>query len=238
VGIAADAAVEIEAKLSVSRPGVVLRRLARSSPDQLAGFERSGPGLTVVVVDRYLDTADGALERVEARARLRASRSGVVLTVKRRGVVDGALTTRQELEGPATPALEPASWPPSAARDDLIALAGGREIVETVRLRQRRTIRRLRRSTTVAEVSLDRLEALDGPAVLATRWELEAELKAGDPAALQELADVLRQIPGVGDALGSKRWFVQEALAAASGARIAPPTAQPSGPPAGGGPGR
>lgn len=218
---AADGPVEIEAKLSVSRPSVVLRRLARSTVDRLAGFERFGRGWTVIVVDRYLDTADAALERVEARARLRESGAGVVLTVKRRGIVDGAITSRRELEGPASAMLQPGSWPASAARDDLLGLADGREILETVRLRQHRTIRRLRRAATVVEVSLDRLEAFDGAAVVATRWELEAELKAGDPAALQDLATALRRIPGVGEPVSSKRWFAMEALAAA-GLRHAP----------------
>ncbi|HEX8024654.1 MAG TPA: hypothetical protein VF484_00470, partial [Candidatus Limnocylindrales bacterium] len=51
------------------------------------------------------------------------------------------------------------------------------------------------------------LEALDGDRVVATRWELEAELKAGDRAGLEELAAVLAAAPGMAPASGSKLSF-------------------------------
>jgi inorganic triphosphatase YgiF len=203
--------VEVEVKLSVARPSVVLRRLLRSAPASLAGFERDGRLRRVDVLDRYLDTADGLLELEGARARLREAPSGVVLTVKRRGLLDGAITARMELEGPATSELSPTAWPPSPARDLLLAVAAGRPLGETVRLRQRRAIRYLRRGPTRVEVSLDELIALRDGQAIATRWELEAELKAGERAALQELADVLLTFPGVGLAVGSKRGFALEA---------------------------
>ena len=195
----------------------MLRRLGRDGPDRLAGFAREGRLRRRIVIDRYLDTADGALERAEARARLREARSGVVLTVKRRGVEDGPVTAREELEGPATSDVDPARWPQSSARESLLRLAGESQLVEVVRLRQLRAIRMLRRGETLVEVSLDQLEALDGELAIATRWELEAELKAGSRARLAELADVLLAMPGVAPALGSKRAFALDAVGAAFG---------------------
>jgi inorganic triphosphatase YgiF len=211
--------LEIEVKLSVASPSVVLRRLGRSRADALAGFEREGRLRRVDVLDRYLDTADRSLEQDGARARLRETSRGVVLTVKRRGSVEGAVTARMELEGPATDSLEPTAWPPSRAREELLSLAAGKVLVETVRLRQRRAVRFLRRGATRVEASLDELIALRDGVSIATRWELEAELKAGDQAALHELAEALQQIPGVGPSVGSKRRFAMEAGGSASEAR-------------------
>src|SRR5204863_8926741 len=116
---------------------------ARSQPESLAGFEREGRLRRVDVVDRYLDTADGLLARDGARARLRETRKGVVLTVKRRGTVEGAVTVRMELEAPASNGLEWSNWPVSAARDTLVAVAAGEALVEPVRLRRPRAVRYL-----------------------------------------------------------------------------------------------
>ncbi|HEY2916926.1 MAG TPA: CYTH domain-containing protein [Candidatus Limnocylindrales bacterium] len=208
--------VEIEVKLSVADPVSLLRELARLPPTRLAGFGREGRLRRVVVTDRYVDSIDGALARVGARARLRSGPGGVVLTVKRRGLEVGGITERVELEGPATAELEPQAWPSSAARAAIIEAVAGGTLVEVVRLRQRRAIRMLRRGDTLVEVSVDQLEALDGDVAIASRWELEAELKAGDRGALAELAGALRRIHGVGPPLGSKRGF---ALAVADATR-------------------
>jgi inorganic triphosphatase YgiF len=208
--------VEIEVKLSVTRPNVVLRRLARCEPEALAGFQREGRLRRVDVLDRYVDTADGLLAQADARARLRETPKAVVLTVKRRGTVKGVVTARVELEGPATRDLAPSTWTDSPARDVLMALAAGQALVETVRLRQRRAVRYLRRGPTRVEVSLDELIALRDSVPIATRWELEAELKAGDQAHLHDLADALQRIPGVGPSLGSKRGFAMAATAASA----------------------
>jgi inorganic triphosphatase YgiF len=213
--------LEIEVKLSVSDPAAVLARLADAGPDALAGFTRAGGLSHVVAIDRYLDTADRALEAAGARARLRSVAGGVTLTVKRNGVEAAGVTTRRELEAPATDALDPAAWPDSPARAELLAISGGRPLLERARLRQRRTLQYVAREGTRVELSLDELEALDGDRVVGRRTELEAELKGGvgadDHAALVALAEALLGWPELGPATGSKRSFAMAAVTSARG---------------------
>jgi len=210
------AGVEVEVKFAVDDPGPIRVLVAQPQPGLLAGFESAGGVREVEVLDRYLDTAVGALDAALARARLRQSRGGVELTFKRQGVVgDGGVTTRVELEGPATGDLDPARWPESAARSELVAVTGEGPLVETARLRQRRLVRDLFRGETRVELSLDHLEALDGDVVVATRWELEAELKAGRQEDLAELSNALQVMPGLSLAAESKRLFALLAVASA-----------------------
>ena len=161
------------------------------------------------MTDRYLDTHLGAgrLFLAGMRARLREANDGVTLTVKRRGTVSGAITTRSEIEGPASPDLDPASWPPSSARDLLLEVAGGAPLTEIAALRQRRLVRLLRRGDTIVEISLDEMDALDGDRSVDHRVELEAELKAGRADALKALAAALASIDGVRAPAGSKLDF-------------------------------
>ena len=199
--------IEVEVKLSVSDPAPLRRLLVDPTPDRLAGFVATGPLAHADLLDRYFDTAERHLELAGARARLREGAGAVVLAVKHHGIDDGLVTARREVEGPATPVPDPSRWPDSDARTLVETLSGGRPLVEIARLRQRRTVRRLERAGTTVELSLDALEALDGDHVVGTRWELEAELKSGDRAALHELALALQALPGVGAPLGSKLGF-------------------------------
>jgi hypothetical protein len=208
--------VEVEVKYSVDDPGRIADLIRSPDPHVLAGFAGTGAVREVEVLDRYIDTPDGALEAALARARLRESRGRVELTFKRQGVVGaGGVTERTELEGEANPDLDPGLWQESAARRELLAVTGGAALVETARLRQRRLVRDLARGVTRVELSLDHLEALDGEAVVATRWELEAELKAGLREDLAELANALEVMPGLSLAAESKRLFALLAVAAA-----------------------
>ena len=208
--------VEVEVKYAVDDPERIADLVRSSDPHVLAGFEPSGPAREVTVVDRYMDTADGALEAVLARARLRESRGRVEVTFKRQGVVGaGGVTERVELEGEATADLDPTRWPDSPARRELASVARGAPLVETARLRQLRLVRDLVRGGTHVELSLDRLEALDAEAVVATRWELEAELKDGRREDLAELAHALEVLPGLSLAAESKRLFALVAVARA-----------------------
>jgi inorganic triphosphatase YgiF len=146
------------------------------------------------------------------RARLRTVESTVTLTVKRSGVLDRGVTTRVELEGPASSAIDPEQWPASEARAALLDAIGDVRMREIARLRQRRLTRLLARGSTIVELSLDELEALDGERVAGRRYELEAELVEGEPDDLMELADALRDIVGVGVPLGSKLRFALDAV--------------------------
>ena len=204
--------IEVEVKLAVDDPERIRALVTQPDPHVLAGFAGTGEVREVDALDRYLDTADGALEAALARARLRESRGGVEITFKRQGVEEGGVTTRVELEGEASPDLDPGRWPDSAARSELVAIIGTGALVETARLRQHRYVRDLIRGETRVELSLDRLEALDGEQVVATRWELEAELKAGRREALVELANALQVIPGLSLAAESKRLFAMLAV--------------------------
>jgi inorganic triphosphatase YgiF len=208
--------VEVEVKYAVDDPTRVADLVRNPDPQLLAGFESGGPVREVEVLDRYLDTVDGALESALARARLRESRGRVEVTFKRQGVVgEGGVTVRTELEGEATADPDPGSWPESPARDALLALTRGSPLVETARLRQRRLVRDLVRGETRVELSLDELAALDGATVVATRWELEAELKAGRREDLAALATALRTGHGLPLAAESKRLFAMLAVAEA-----------------------
>lgn len=201
------AGIEIEVKLAVTDPAALRRLLEHPRTDQLAGFSSTGPLVLDELVDRYFDTTEHHLELAGARARLRDDGRRVVLAVKHHGIDDGLVTARQEVEGPATLERHPGAWPDSPARRLVEALSDGQPLVEIASLRQRRLIRRLRRGTTEVELSLDALEALDGDEVVGTRWELEAELKAGDTPALHELALALQAVEGIGPPLGSKLGF-------------------------------
>lgn len=214
MGAAGSEPTEVEIKLSVARPDAVRGILEQPEPELLAGFEPAGPARMVTLTDRYLDTDRwvGRLAIAGMRARLRDDGETVVLTVKRAGEEDRGVTTRVELEGPATRAVDPGAWAPSTARDALLEVAAGSRLREIARLRQRRLTRLFRRDTTTVEVSLDGLEALDGDHVAGRRFELEAELVEGEAADLGDLGERLREIEGVGAPLGSKLRFALEAL--------------------------
>lgn len=168
-------------------------------------------------MDRYLDTAvgDGALRAAGLRARLRISPDGVVLAVKGRAAVSpGGVATRMELEAAASDDHDPARWPASPAKELVVSTIAGAQLIEIAAVRQERQVRLVRRGETVIELSLDQLTALgaDGGA-LATRLELEAELKQGPAAALEELARALESVDGLAPPLGSKLEFALAARA-------------------------
>ncbi|HYC07914.1 MAG TPA: CYTH domain-containing protein [Candidatus Binatia bacterium] len=215
--------IEVEVKVGV-RDARAIRALLRSpDPARLAGFTADGPLESRQITDRYLDTAPsaGRLELGGYRARLRRRAVAVELTLKRRGVEDGSVTTRLELTGPATRSRNPGAWPTSDARDLLVELAGPGRLVEVAALRQRRLVRNLRRGPTVVEASLDALEALDGPLVRERRWELELELVEGERDDLADLAAAVLALPAVEAAAGSKLEFARGARGGATPASIA-----------------
>jgi inorganic triphosphatase YgiF len=211
--------VEAEIKLGVARPADVRRLIERPPRSGLAGFLPVGPVHESTSLDRYLDTAerDGALDARGLRARLRDEDGAIVLGIKDRGARDGDTHSRREIEGPATASLDPLDWPASPVRELLVATLGGLPLVEIARLAQHRLKRRFRRGATEVEISLDRIQALDGYAVVAVRHEIEAELVSegtdvsGALHDMAELAVALRSVPGVGDSRGSKVSFARGA---------------------------
>jgi inorganic triphosphatase YgiF len=209
--------LEIEFKFGIDDPAVISRLITDPPTGGVAGFRPSGPAASAIEIDRYMDTAApvGLLFAAGLRARLREEERGVVLAVKQRGVVDGSVTTRVELEGPATPELDPAAWPASRARSRLLETIGEQSLVEVAAVRQRRLKRNFRRGPVVVELSLDEMEALDGTEIVGSRCEFEVELVAGNAGGLEELAGALRELPGVREAIESKLTFALSSRAAA-----------------------
>jgi CHAD domain-containing protein/adenylate cyclase class IV len=185
--------LEVELKYRMTDVATGERLLAT---DELAGFAATGPAETVRHEDRYLDTDDGALEAAGYSGRLRSTGRGTIITLK--GLErqdDGGVThRREELEGPADPALPPALWPPSVARDAVVEIVGSRTLRDLVALRQVRRKRNYARNGTVVEVSVDDVEVMVGLQVAERFAELELELREGAEVDLEPLADMLGEI--------------------------------------------
>jgi inorganic triphosphatase YgiF len=200
---------EVEVKFSVGDPAAAIELLEKPRSDVLAGFEAAGPLREVVAIDRYFDTARGSgrLQAAGMRARLRTVGDDVVLAVKHAGLEDEGVTTRVELEGPASSELDPAAWPPSEARRALLEATGGAPLVPIATLHQRRVQRLVRRGATLVEISLDTVEAVAPERGPQRRTELELELLTGDAADLRALARAVATVPGIGLAHGPKLAF-------------------------------
>ena len=184
--------VELKYRMTGSAAG---NRLIGS--DDLAGFAATGPAVTVVHEDRYVDTADGALAAAGYAGRLRASNGGgSVITLKglRRLDEGGVAHRREEIEGPADPSTGADHWPQSAARDAVLDIAGGEPLIDLVRIRQQRRKRDYVRDGHRVELSVDDVEVVVDGRVIERFAELELELRKGDEVALQPLADLLSEI--------------------------------------------
>ena len=190
VAIAGEAdPVETELKLSARGPAP-LRWLAQVP--MLAGMPL-GPPATFLELDRYLDTDDGRLAAAKWACRLR-SRSGTH-RVSLKGPpaaandLGGALHRRPEIEGPASPQPDPGAWPPSAARDRLLELTGGRPLREQFKLEQRRTERAVgSEQDRLGTLSIDRVLILREGQPLGRLWCVELEL-AGSRAEATDRTD-------------------------------------------------
>ncbi|HEX2884638.1 MAG TPA: CYTH domain-containing protein [Candidatus Limnocylindria bacterium] len=191
--------LEVEARFRATDPEVLseLARLERLGPAQL------GPPATVSETDRYLDTSDGRLAAARWACRLRHRDGVTILSLKGppESTDDAWHHRRPEVEGPATPSLDPATWPPGAARDRLMAMAGGHPLRERFALAQRRTERTVHvDGAAVGTLSLDAVRVLV-EALERGRFEIvELELhEAGGGAEehLVALAAALAAIPGL-----------------------------------------
>ena len=177
-----------------------LRSLAAATS---LGPAQLGAARTVDELDRYLDTADLRLAAVRWACRLRAREGRTLVSLKgpAEHIAGATLHRRPELEGPATPDPDPAAWPPSAARAQLLEMAAGAPLVERLRLAQRRTEREVRGGRELSGLlSLDRVRVLRDGMEIGHLLMVELEL---DPAALaggldpRPLAVALGAIPGL-----------------------------------------
>lgn len=154
-----------------------LRELAST---EVLGPARLGSARTVLELDRYLDTPDLRLAeaRWACRLRLRDGRTIVSLKGPAEHLPGDLLHLRPEVEGPAEPNAAPMAWPPSAAREQLIAMTRGAALVERFSLEQERTERSVSQGgTRIGSLSLDRVQVMldDGEIGRMAVVELELE---------------------------------------------------------------
>ena len=218
--------VEVELKFALSNIATGNRLLATYA---LAGFAAEGATRKVVQTDRYVDTADGALERAGYACRFRTSADGAVITLKglRRLDDGGVVHRREELEGPADPAILPAGWAPSAARTAVLEIAGDQPLAERVTVRQIRRKRNYYRDYTVVELSVDDVEVIEGSQSIDRFAELEAELREGDEALLEPLVRLLSGTNGLAPDETSKLERALEAVRRAAVPSLDEPVVEP-----------
>lgn len=171
--------IEAELKYLAADEGPLLDLEAAVS----LGSARLGDPRTVAERDRYLDTADLRLAAVSWACRLRSREGRTIVSLK--GPAEhrpgDLLHRRLEVEGPAGPGLDAPAWPPSAARDQLLAISGGEALVERFHLEQQRTERSVSLAGThLAVLSLDRVRVMHGEVEVGRMLVVELEL---DPAA-------------------------------------------------------
>lgn len=175
--------------------------LQLAAADRL-GSATLGPSTTAQELDRYLDTADLRLAAARWACRLRSRDGRIVVSLK--GPAEHAagdpVHRRPELEGPVDSSLDPLRWPPSEARERVLAMAEGEPLAERFRLEQERT----ERSVSLAELeigtlSLDRVRVLRGEAEVGRLLVVELEFgpSAGAAPDAQRLASALAQLAGL-----------------------------------------
>jgi len=171
----------------------------------MPGVEPMSEARIVDHEDRYLDTSDRALRARGVIARVRTGPAGRRLTLKsltRAGT--GAVHRRMELEGDAGDGDDPRDWPPSDARERLLAATGPAPLVVLAVLHQRRLQRDVAVGTSIVELSLDDIEVV-APDGSRHGWtDLEAELRSGSEEDLATIGDALLRRDDVEPARTSK----------------------------------
>jgi inorganic triphosphatase YgiF len=178
--------VEAELKYLAADEGPLLELEAAAS----LGPATLGDPSTVAELDRYLDTADLRLAAVRWACRLRTREGRTIVSLK--GPAEhrpgDLLHLRPEVEGPAGPGLGASAWPPSPARDQLLAISGDEALVERFHLEQERTERSVSiAGVRVGELSLDRVQVIHQGREIGRMAVVELEL---DPTALAERLDL------------------------------------------------
>jgi CHAD domain-containing protein len=198
-----DRPVEVELKYRVVDLAAAERYLAA---DEIGTFSGHTAPRSSQLEDRYVDTADGALERAGFAVRLRQSGKGTIVSVKStvRTNGSGGSTRREELEGPADRTSGPIDWPTSDARSLVLELAGDAPLLELVTIRQLRRKRIVRDGDTRVELSLDEVDVVARSEVVDRFVELEAELVKGNEGRLTRLAEVFLADPALRPSTSSK----------------------------------
>ena len=186
---------EIEMKLALGREG----------PEQLCRHPllQDRPGATQRLANTYFDTPGGELEAARMALRLRRCDDAWVQTLKTSGEGSGGMSRRGEWEWPVSEGVLDraglAALPPMAAL--------GTEVLERLEARFstdfERRLWQLEHGGATIEVALDQGEIRNAGRAVPIR-ELELELKAGDPAALWDLAMALAETISLRPADASK----------------------------------
>ena len=176
--------------------------LARLAVRPTLGRATLGAARTVLEEDRYLDTEDGRLRALRWACRLRSREGTTRLSLKGPPATPatGWLHRRPEVEGPASPRVDPEAWPESPARALLLELSGGAPLVEWLRLLQERTERPVSiDGRPVGGLTLDTVSAERGGQALGEMYLVELELRPdADPERdLPALARALAAEPGL-----------------------------------------
>ncbi len=195
--------------MSASRIEAELKFLAADDEPlrRLEGMDRLGPAelgpsATASELDRYLDSEDLRLAAARWACRLRTRDGRTIVSLKGPAQHESgdAVHRRPELEGPATPSLDPLAWPPSEARDFLRGRVKDAVLNERFRLEQERTERTVMvHGVRVGTLSLDRVRVLRHRLDLGRLLVVELELQpaaVNDPA-VAELASALSSMPGL-----------------------------------------
>ncbi len=195
--------IEVELKYRVVDLAAAERYL---SAEEIGAFTGTAAPRSTQLEDRYVDTADGALDRAGFAVRLRQSGRGTIVSVKSTTRTEGAggAMRREELEGPADRTAGPLDWPASDARSLVLELAGDAPLLELVTIRQLRRKRIVRDGDTRVELSLDEVDVVSRSRVIDRFVELEAELVKGAEERLAGLAAVFAADPALAPAIGSK----------------------------------
>ena len=192
-GAAPPLEVELKYRMSDDRgPG---ERLLAA--DELAGLSALGPPTDVLVEDRYVDTPDAALAEAGYAGRLRSSEAGddhhaQGPRVARTTAAPSTAGRSWRARGPVAAAGRVAGV--SAARDGVVEIVGERPLEDLVTVRQVRRKRLYGIDGTVVELSLDDVEVAAGGRVIERFGELEAEVREGEHAVLEPLADLLAEV--------------------------------------------
>ena len=208
---AVERPIEVELKYRVVDLAAAERYLAA---EEIGAFTGTAAPRSTQLEDRYVDTADGALDRAGFAVRLRQSGRGTVVSVKSTSRTEGAggSMRREELEGPADRTAGPLDWPASDARSLVLELAGDAPLLELVTIRQLRRKRIVRDGDTRVELSLDEVDVVSRSRVIDRFVELEAELVKGAEERLAGLAAVFSADPALAPASGSKLEAAMEAV--------------------------
>ncbi|MBA2570512.1 MAG: CHAD domain-containing protein [Chloroflexi bacterium] len=207
--------MEVELKYAVADPEALRTSLDGGTLD---GID-ADPWRTVDVEDRYIDTADGALESQGYGARLRRIDGHTLVTVKtdpaarRADKEDGAaLKRRIEHEAPAIAQLDPSRWPESTARDLVARLAGGAKLRTRFVIRQQRLERDLRSDGSAATLSLDAAEVRLRGRAIGSFGVLEVESADGSTGLLELVAAAVEATGLVEPDTRSKELIAQELI--------------------------